>query len=59
MPIKNRLMLYLSETGASQTFVSEQAGIPRLTINRFLSGKRPLPHTWYAILDVYLSSRGY
>lgn len=59
MPIKSRLQLYLAQTGATQTFVAESIGIPFDTLNRFITGKRPLPHTWYAPLDAYLSSCGY
>ena len=59
MALKLRLELYLQQTGATQTFLADSAGIPRETVNRFLRGKRKLPRRWIHTLDQFLSARGY
>lgn len=59
MPLKFRLQMFLSETGATQAHVAKCTGISRTIVNYFLCDKRPLPRHWVKVLDQFLSDRGY
>lgn len=59
MPLKYRVQLFLTEAGATQTYIARCTDIPLGTLNYFLSGKRPLPRHWIGVLDQFLSARGY
>ena len=59
MNLKIRVRFCLWQTGTTQTFLATNTGIPRETLNRFLTGKRQLPRYWIRTLDQFLTARGY
>lgn len=59
MPLRTRLQLFLEQSGASQTHVAKALNVPLDTINRFITGRRPLPRRWVRPLDTFLLERGY
>jgi len=59
MPLRTRLQLFLEQSGSSQTHVAKTLNMPLDTINRFITGRRPLPRRWVSVLDAYLVQHGY
>ena len=59
MPLLDRVLLYLNDTGAKIVQIGAKIGASRGVLSYWLNGRRHLPRKWVKPLDDFLSTHGY
>lgn len=59
MPIRQRTIRFIQQSGVTQIYIVRTVGIPKSTWRYFIAGERRLPPKYYADLDCFLARYGY